>query len=233
MSLPVAIPIKDDNADIIGICKTVIDISYLFSPLENLRIGKTGHALVIDESGNIIFHHGISPLSAKFLNEAELQRLFSSPDKWIVVRGSSLQEGRTFIMYADVPFSDAWGINTHWKVCIDQSEEEVFRPLHSLTLQLIIVSFILLALMIPLTFIFSGIFVKPIKRLSEGAERVGSGDLDYRVEIKTGDELEELADSFNNMAANLKKSTTSIDYLNQEIAERKSRRGPAPACLYC
>ena len=42
--------------------------------------------------------------------------------------------------------------------------------------------------------------VGPIQALRAGAARIGSGDLSQQIRIKTGDELEELADQFNDMA---------------------------------
>lgn len=44
---------------------------------------------------------------------------------------------------------------------------------------------------------------EPIDQLTKGAEIIGGGNLNYRIKIKTGDEIEELADSFNQMAENL------------------------------
>ena len=41
--------------------------------------------------------------------------------------------------------------------------------------------------------------VGPIQALRAGAERIGGGDLAQRISIKTGDELEGLADQFNDM----------------------------------
>ena len=44
---------------------------------------------------------------------------------------------------------------------------------------------------------------EPIRRLEEGTERIGAGSFDHRISIKTGDEFERLADSFNKMASEL------------------------------
>ena len=41
---------------------------------------------------------------------------------------------------------------------------------------------------------------RPLRVLSEGARRIGSGQLDQRLVVRTGDEVEELAREFNNMA---------------------------------
>ena len=61
-------------------------------------------------------------------------------------------------------------------------------------------------------------FTKPIEELSVGATTIGKGDLTYRVRIRSQDELGQLANSFNKMADNLKKSQ---DHLLVEITERK------------
>jgi signal transduction histidine kinase len=45
--------------------------------------------------------------------------------------------------------------------------------------------------------------LRPIKWLSEGVERVGQGDLDHRVPVKSTDELRDLAEAFNQMTARL------------------------------
>ena len=39
--------------------------------------------------------------------------------------------------------------------------------------------------------------VRPIRTLSEGAQRIGEGNLDQTIDVRTGDELEALADRFN------------------------------------
>jgi len=41
--------------------------------------------------------------------------------------------------------------------------------------------------------------VAPIRVLQEGAARIGAGDLGYRIEVRTGDELEVLGDELNRM----------------------------------
>jgi signal transduction histidine kinase len=59
--------------------------------------------------------------------------------------------------------------------------------------------------------------VRPVEALRQGAARIGSGDLEYRLEVKTGDELQVLAEEFNRMAARLQESYATLE---QRIAER-------------
>ena len=59
--------------------------------------------------------------------------------------------------------------------------------------------------------------VVPIRTLQAGAERIGSGELDHRLSIKTGDELESLANQFNRSAAALEESYATLE---QRVEDR-------------
>jgi PAS domain S-box-containing protein len=65
----------------------------------------------------------------------------------------------------------------------------------------------------------------PIKRLSQGAEAIGSGNLDYKVGTNLKDEIGHLSRSFDKMTQDLKVITASRDELNREIFERKQAEG--------
>ncbi|MGB7831740.1 MAG: GAF domain-containing protein, partial [Xanthobacteraceae bacterium] len=53
--------------------------------------------------------------------------------------------------------------------------------------------------------------VVPIQALRGGAARIGAGDLTQRISVKTGDELEGLADQFNDMAGKLQESYADLE----------------------
>jgi len=59
--------------------------------------------------------------------------------------------------------------------------------------------------------------VYPLRRLREGVERIGTGDLGYRLNLKSGDEIEVLADEFNKMTTQLQESYTNLE---QKIEDR-------------
>lgn len=72
-----------------------------------------------------------------------------------------------------------------------------------------------------ISFIFARGMTSPIRRLVEGTNEIGKGNLDCRIEITGLDEIGDLAASFNKMAEDLKKTTASRDQLNMEVNERK------------
>jgi signal transduction histidine kinase len=59
--------------------------------------------------------------------------------------------------------------------------------------------------------------VVPIRAMQVGAQRIGGGDLGHRLAIRTGDELESLAEQFNRSAAALQESHETLE---QRVADR-------------
>ncbi len=53
--------------------------------------------------------------------------------------------------------------------------------------------------------------IKSIKKLQLGANKIGTGDLDYRLNIQTGDEIQELSEQFNQMATALRESYRTLE----------------------
>src|SRR4029450_13149466 len=58
--------------------------------------------------------------------------------------------------------------------------------------------------------------VRPIQTLDEGAQRIGAGELDQKIEVHTGDELEGLADQFNRMTGRLRESYAGLEHKVEE-----------------
>jgi signal transduction histidine kinase/CheY-like chemotaxis protein/HAMP domain-containing protein len=67
-------------------------------------------------------------------------------------------------------------------------------------------------------FVFRGLSLS-ISELRQGVARISSGDLEYKLDVRTGDEIEELGDEFNKMADAL---ADVIGSLEQRVAERTS-----------
>ncbi len=60
--------------------------------------------------------------------------------------------------------------------------------------------------------------LKPVKALTAGASRIARGELNYRTQVKSRDEIGVLASSFNTMALGLERSEESRRRLNADIA---------------
>ncbi|MDZ7782965.1 MAG: HAMP domain-containing protein [Halioglobus sp.] len=115
---------------------------------------------------------------------------------------SSSAGGRIFANFRDL-FLPSHFDAPIWTVVTMEDEEAVFAPIHifrwlfpSLLGVLILSSLLLVSVETRRRF-------KPLDVLRSGALRLGGGDFNTRIEVTSGDEFEDLADSFNRMAAKL------------------------------
>ncbi|MFA4992329.1 MAG: ATP-binding protein, partial [Candidatus Omnitrophota bacterium] len=68
----------------------------------------------------------------------------------------------------------------------------------------------------------------PMRDLYKGAEIIGRGNLDHRLDIRTGDEIQDLAEGFNNMAGELKGLYTNLE---NKVKERTAQLAEANEAL--
>ena len=98
-----------------------------------------------------------------------------------------------------------------WSVFVEQSVHEAFAPLYGSILRTMVLLMIGLGLAVAASLVLARNMVRPIQTLQAGAAQIGAGALDRRIAVRTGDELEMLADQFNSMAAQLHESYTNLD----------------------
>ncbi|MDD4954666.1 MAG: PAS domain S-box protein [Candidatus Omnitrophica bacterium] len=221
-SMAIVIPVKDDDGTVLGICKDVLGIKRVLSPLEDIGVSKNqGNVFLLDRNGIIIYRENVKPLSETLVGQADFKKILKKKNYWMIADGQIKQKEKIFIGWAKVTEPHLLQNNIEWIVGVDNNIEEAFALLRKIGIQLIVILFLMLIVIAAVAFIFSRVLVSPIKKLHEATDRVAGGDLNYKVEINTGDEIEQLADSFNSMLEGLKRSTTSIDNLNREINERK------------
>jgi len=127
--------------------------------------------------------------------------------------------------FVDYRRARALGVHAHipemqWGLLAEIDEDEAFAPIARLRRALFACGGPCAAAAAGIGCLFAWQFSRNIHRLRTGAERVGSGELDHRVDVKTGDELEDLAAEFNHMAARLAESYESLE---QKVAERTAQ----------
>ncbi len=85
---------------------------------------------------------------------------------------------------------------------------------------IIFISFILILIIGIISFFNYYFFSKPIKKLINGMEKVKSGNLDFRVEIKREDEIGLLISYFNELVLSLKKAKMELEEAHKKEMER-------------
>lgn len=97
------------------------------------------------------------------------------------------------------PFGDQGNL----AVLAEMDAQEAFSPINRFTRRMLVASAILIPLVTLLASQLARLFMRPLKQLMRGTERIGAGETDVQVQVRTEDEFGELATSFNTMAHNL------------------------------
>lgn len=221
-NVPLVLPIKDETGEVVGILRRLRPISVFFQPLEGFRMSQTSHAVLLDERGYLLFYPGVAPFSNKFCGYDELRKLLQNKDTAAVISGVYGYNGNVLVAFSQVTSPILLKKNINWYVGITESAKEISKGSNSFFLSMVIICLILtIAVLVGTKMIFTGVLVKPIAEIREGVDRIGMGDLDHRLSIKTGDAIETLADSINKMAETMKNRTVPVMTLQKEAVSRK------------
>jgi PAS domain S-box-containing protein len=98
-----------------------------------------------------------------------------------------------------------------WITLVRQDPQETYAPLAELVAKVLLYGLLVLAVLWGTGVVVARRIARPIQLLHDGVREIGSGRLDRRLELKTGDEIEGLADAFNQMATNLQRSFAQIE----------------------
>jgi signal transduction histidine kinase/DNA-binding NarL/FixJ family response regulator len=193
----------------------VVNLRFIWDLVAGIRVGNTGKAYVVDREGVLIAHPDLWPalqrsdLSGHADVRAALDGVGPPPGGLVK---EDLSGQRVLSTYATVP-------SLGWLVFVELPLSEAYAPIYASIGRSTFLLVILLAGAVLVSFFLSRRMTVPIQMLTQGAKRIGSGDLGLRLAIKTGDELEALGDQFNRMAAHLRESYATLE---RKVIERTS-----------
>ena len=211
--LTIALPVEQFKGEIVGVLLADVNLKYVWDVVSSIKAGKAGYAYVVGRSGDLVAHPDIALVlqNRNIADLAQVQAAFGS-----AIDAGKFREAKN-IHGKDVISSFALIPRLDWAVFIERPIEEVYETLYGSLLR----TFTLLLIGLGVALLASGLVarrvLRPLRRLGEGADRIGSGDLSYRVNLKTRDEIEALAEQFNKMAAALQ---GAHDRLEEKVADR-------------
>jgi signal transduction histidine kinase len=121
------------------------------------------------------------------------------------------------------PLLDA-GLNPRISLALDDGGQEISNLSATASRQGVIVVILVSLLIVAGSFRLLQEMLGSLKKLKTGIEKIGRGDLDYRINLGTPDEFGALAVSFDTMVENLQRSREDIDRLNLELEQRVIER---------
>jgi class 3 adenylate cyclase len=116
-----------------------------------------------------------------------------------------------------------------WAVITEKDIAEVEAPIHQLGRTVLIVASGMALAVALLALMFSHLLTRPLRALSEGALRLGRGETDVKVRVKSRDEFGELGRVFNQMSENIKLQTERLEGQVRENQELLHSILPASA----
>jgi len=108
--------------------------------------------------------------------------------------------------------------NYQWGLVVKMNADEILKTANELKDRLVVIGIILLIMIILITVMMARSVSGPIKKLTKVAATISKGNLLARARINTKDEIEELANSFNQMTDNLLRTQSRLEEKSEQLA---------------
>ncbi|RPJ10414.1 MAG: HAMP domain-containing protein [Deltaproteobacteria bacterium] len=188
-ALILAVPIKQGDR-IVGALCSAMHVEAISDYIVNWRKGKTGFAFLVDQSGKAVAHQ------MEAFSQAE-KNLNTHP---LVANFKNGKVGMQRFLENDVPkIGFVRETKWNWKVVIQQDEDEVFALIRQANLFALVLLAATVFLVLVVATLSSRAIVRPIKKLTETAERISTGDLEVQIDVKSENEIGELAAAIGRM----------------------------------
>lgn len=216
----VAVGVKDHRGQPIGLIAATVLLDTLTEIAGAIGIGEHGFGWVMDHQGLLIAH-------PKESLRMKLNLLQSAPQGYqgleeigrTLARGESgfgtyrRPDGTLFAtLYTPIPNTPNWGLG------VSLPESELMGRAHGLLRAMLWGMALVMGAVLLLVFVVSGRIAAPVRELTRGVEYVSAGHLDYRLEVRTGDEIQALAEDFNRMTGDLKEHIRNLARVTAEKA---------------
>ena len=208
-----AVPILGENDEFRGVVAGMFRldasaVSPFFGKILKTRVGQTSNAYIVDGGGRVIFEPNFEQIGADFSAHPVAQQVQARNSGAL---RTQTQDGRDIVAsYAPVPA-------TGWMLVSEENWSTLAQP--SANYRIFLLALLVLGLVLPSLFVIVGVrrITGPVNDFIEAARSIAGGDFDHTITVSTNDELQELAEQFNQMAAQLK---SSYALLEERVAER-------------
>jgi len=238
LAITCAKPFFGPDGNVFGVVGAGMELTDLQRDVvEATGLGETGFAFIANEHGNMIISDRVTIVDNTVISPSLFDLLPAQTAESILGGKSGIE--RIQIDGEDFFISYAQLHTIPWSLSVVMSVEEVIAPA-TLTEQTIIgltgdaisgidsmifIALCIFAAAIVLTLAGNVLMArrmaaglaKPIIELNTGAGIIGAGDLDYLLDVRTGDEIETLSDTFNTMIANIKTITADKERIGAEL----------------
>ena len=213
-----AAPFYDARDRFAGVVCMDILIGDLTSYVIDVDLGEGAHAFLVNGNGDVIASEDMRDTDTAFENILDASSAVHEVSGPILNGETGVMLTSGGVYYAYTPVSSA-----NWKFCVHIPESLVLAPVKAMERNIIAAIFAFVAALALIIFCvvlmvrrFSEQLTAPLVALGQDAQTISSGDLDYRATIRSNDEIGDLAESFNRMAASLKEYIQNLTAVTAE-----------------
>lgn len=192
-AMTLASPVKNKNGEIIAVLSAELSLAPIQKILSRSQLGEKGYVFLLDNNANLLAHSLPDFLQRKEFSNLKFFKNIPEGDSYLSVFGENV-----FGFTKLIPKSG-------WKIFVEWPVNDAQSIVYDLSGQALRFSLVVLILVILFSIWISYQIIKPIQELRLGAQIIGGGKFDQPIQIKTNDEIEDLGESLNLMAQDLKK----------------------------
>ncbi|NEV01663.1 adenylate/guanylate cyclase domain-containing protein, partial [Bradyrhizobium uaiense] len=181
-----------------------IDLRFLADYFSDSQVGHVAYAYVVDGKGRVLASSSKGPEVGKDLAALPQVAAVLSPKGRPVASGKDIDGNAVLTAATAAP-------NLGWHVFYEQPTAQALSPIRDQLVRIALLIALGLVVAIIAGTILARRMLVPITALRAGARRLGAGDFGHRIEVKTADELEELAGQFNSMAGQLAETYSDLE----------------------
>ncbi len=215
----------DPAGTLYGVVGTSITLKELTQYIANIKLDYNGHVVLADKKGTILAGPDQSALftSLKSTDPQLFEDIYTNVDGITIFEKD---DQKRYAFYYTSPLME-------WKLAAIVPAAEINKVIRVFVLKILAALFVALLLLSVLTMMgLQSFVIKPLKMLNVGTDHIKqTGELDYRIEIKSNDELGSLAQSFNEMISSIDQAESALkaseaelkkhrDHLEELVAER-------------
>ncbi|MFC4322436.1 methyl-accepting chemotaxis protein [Litchfieldia salsa] len=200
----------EKNGQFVGVVSVDILLDVLVSLIENVKIGETGYAALLDQSGTYIVHPNEDYVGANASKESYYVEISKGPEHGMVHYEF---EGAPKAMGYVKNETTGWVlIGTVYKAEFANKAKDIIFPI---TVTLIII----IGLAIVASFFIARRIVNPIKALQVAMKDVEEGNLAVKVAINRKDEIGQLSTAFENMLLQMRGMIEKVSKVSLQVTD--------------
>jgi methyl-accepting chemotaxis protein len=211
--VPVAVPVYAPGGRVVGVLANILDIGFITELIANTKIGQSGYAYVIDNTGLIIAHPNAENIFKTNLAQLDGTSAFARK----MIAGQSGVDKYVFEGIAKTcGYAPVAG--TGWSVGLTLPDTEFLAPILAVRNIVIVVGLVFFAAAFLIYFLFSRSITRPLARAVDFAQLVASGDFTRRLDIRQKDEVGVLAATLTQMSEKLRDVVVVIQESAEQVA---------------